>query len=753
MRLPHIAWCAVLGILPLLWFPVLPEISLIQWLIVLAVSLSLFGKKYLYPVALTLLFFCWGSLTALEAIWPAQTLSGKNQQVEIVLIETDGQSRHKGKIIAHKGQRLFPAPGVALYGENLPETPCAGQRWAMTIRARAVHGQLNDIGFDSQQYALANHQLLSGYIVKARVLDNRCSWRARYLNSLHTTLAPYPWRQVILALGMGERLSLPQEIKTLMQKTGTAHLLAISGLHIALGASLGWMLIRALQYVFPLRWISWRFPLIIALLCAVIYALMTGLQPPAFRTIIALGLTYGLRVLGFRWSGWEIWSCCIGLILVIDPLAVLSASLWLSAFAVATLIFWYQWVPAPKFAANRVMGFIIRLIHLQLGLLLLLLPLQVMLFRGFSLSSMLANLFAVPLVTLVTVPLILFGLLIHLCGPVFPETLIWSLTDSVLQGLFYLLHQLPDGWISVDKRWKFLILLPWMLVIYWRFHAWKNGFSIAVAVIILMLEPFKLSRSAGWEITMLDVGQGLAMVISRNGRAIMYDSGPAWPGGDSAQQVIIPWLRWHNLRPEGIILSHEHLDHRGGLNSLQKMWPQLWIRSPMQWGGHLACARGENWQWQGLHFQVLWPMSVSPSGGNNASCVVRVDDGKTSVLLTGDIETAAEMSMVQLDGQRLTSTIIQVPHHGSATSSSQALIRQVNGSVALASAERYNTWRFPSVKVRNRYVAQGYTWFDTPHHGQITLSVHAPGWKVYRLRDQISRRWYHQWFGDVTDNR
>ncbi|MEI9141872.1 MBL fold metallo-hydrolase, partial [Pseudomonas aeruginosa] len=86
-----------------------------------------------------------------------------------------------------------------------------------------------------------------------------------------------------------------------------------------------------------------------------------------------------------------------------------------------------------------------------------------------------------------------------------------------------------------------------------------------------------------------DVGQGLAMVIARNGKAILYDTGLAWPEGDSGQQLIIPWLHWHNLEPEGVILSHEHLDHRGGLDSILHIWPMLWIRSPLNWEHHQPC--------------------------------------------------------------------------------------------------------------------------------------------------------------------
>lgn len=202
---------------------------------------------------------------------------------------------------------------------------------------------------------------------------------------------------------------------------------------------------------------------------------------------------------------------------------------------------------------------------------------------------------------------------------------------------------------------------------------------------------------------MLDVGQGLAMVIERHGKALLYDTGPAWPQGDSGQQVIIPWLRWHHLQLQGVMLSHEHLDHRGGLDSVLQAWPQAWVRNPLGWAHHLPCHRGERWQWQGLNFQAPWPLPGSTAKGNNHSCVVRIDDGRSSILLTGDIERQAEQAMISRYWRHLTSTLIQVPHHGSNTSSSALLIRRVDGAAALASASRYNAWRMPSYKVVQRY--------------------------------------------------
>ena len=753
MKLTTVSLCALCGIFPLILLPTLPGTLCVLALFTVACLLSLLPYNVMQCSALVLLFFLWGVMAAKQSLWAVNTLPVKTQDAIVEITATDNQTTHTGRITHLNGHALFPPVGIVLYDQYLPLPPCAGQRWAMTLKVRAVHGELNEGGFDSQRYALAQHQLLTGRFLKARVIDSACSLRARYLASLTSSLAPYPWQQVILGLGMGERLLVPQEVKETMRDTGTTHLMAISGLHMAFAALLVAILLRGGQFLLPTRWIHWQYPLVGGLLCAAFYAWLTGLQPPALRTVVALLVWGALKLSGRQWSGWSVWWCCLAAIVVVDPVAILSQSLWLSAFAVAALLFWYQWFPCPAWSLPRAGQMLVELAHLQLGMTLLLLPLQIALFHGISQTSFVANLFAVPLVTFISVPLILAGMLVHLTGPLIIENGLWFLADRSLAILFQGLRQLPAGWLSVDERWQWLVFAPWLMLIAWRFTAWRVLPGICLAMLALLSWPFWSSSHCGtWQVHMLDVGQGLAMVIARNGKAVLYDTGPAWPGGDSAQQTIIPWLRWHHLQPEGIILSHEHLDHRGGLHSLQSVWPMLWIRSPLGWRDHLPCNRGETWQWEGLRFSAHWPLQGDQTQGNNRSCVVKIDDGTHSILLTGDIESVAEQKMLSHYWQHLSATAIQVPHHGSNTSSSLALIQRVNGRVAVVSASRYNAWRLPSWKVAQRYQQQDYQWLDTPHQGQISLVFSKEGWRVYSLREQILPRWYHQWFGVPDDN-
>ena len=217
-------------------------------------------------------------------------------QAEVEITATDGATQHQGKIRTVNGRRWWASTGVTLYGNYLPQRACAGQRWAMMLRLKPAHGELNDGGYDPQRSAIARHQTLSGRFTHAELVGGHCSLRAQYLMSLQNRLSDYRWGAVILGLGMGERLDVPREIKDLMRETGTLHLMAISGLHITLAASLVWLLARAIQFLFPSHRVHWQMPLLAGLFFAAFYAWLTGLQPPALRTVIALAVLAALRI-------------------------------------------------------------------------------------------------------------------------------------------------------------------------------------------------------------------------------------------------------------------------------------------------------------------------------------------------------------------------------------------------------------------------------------------------------------------------
>lgn len=749
--LSRLALWMIIAALPLCWLPVLPGTGVVVSLLVLAALLTTTRLFWLKELAIVLLLFLWAVVPAQILVSQTHSLSSSPVEAAVKIEQIQPQTqRVKVRIESAAGKILFPPVYALLNIQGLKHTFCPGQRWQMKLKLRPVHARLNEGGFDAQRFAIANSTPLTGRILTRQVIDDSCSWRERIMQSGREKMMGLSWQATLLALAFGERGELDSEIKTLLRETGTAHLMAISGMHIGLAATVGWLIARTVQLCFHAPLIGYRFPLASGVVLALVYCWLSGGNPPALRAVIALLGWSALRLKGRNCTGWQVWRLCIGLILFFDPLSILSDSLWLSAIAVAGLLFWYQGFPLPqRFSLGR-KWLPLQLLHLQAGLFLLLMPLQIAIFHGISLSALLANLWAVPLVTLLTVPLILGAIL------TLPITSLshafWWLADRTLALVFLPLQHLPAGWINVSEQALWLSPLGLLALLAWRFHWWRSSpFTLTSLCLALLCWRLNL-RQPEWRLDMLDIGHGLAVVISQQGKAVIYDTGNRWAGGDAASSQILPWLRWQGITPEHIILSHGHLDHIGGLETLQAAFPAAVIHSGSGQPGQIPCHQGKSWRWQSLAFDVLWPLQPQKESGNNQSCVIRVSDGKWRALLTGDIEAPAELQLVRNYGQKLRAEVLQVPHHGSGTSSSPPLLRNVAGQVALASAARYSAWKLPAKRIVLRYQKSGYHWLDTAQQGQIGVEFYKDNWRVSSLRAQIMPRWYHQWFGVTRDS-
>lgn len=250
---------------------------------------------------------------------------------------------------------------------------------------------------------------------------------------------------------------------------------------------------------------------------------------------------------------------------------------------------------------------------------------------------------------------------------------------------------------------------------------------------------------------MLDVGHGLAVVIRQRNEAVIYDTGQRWGETSMAEREIIPFLRWHGLKLVGIILSHQHADHSGGLEELRREYPDAWLKSSVNGLGE-PCKQNEQWRWGILAFQSLWPVRLTDSAGNAESCVVRVDDGRFGILLTGDLEREQEQLLIAQYGSVLSSTLLQVPHHGSKTSSTAALLLAAQPQVAMASAAKFNPWRLPAKSVVTRYRQAGINWYSTSEEGQLSALFYHDNYHLFTLRAHIMPRWYHASFGSLHHN-
>lgn len=741
---------AILAALPLLFLHRLPSIAGIAVIACAGMLLLWTQSAWLHMAAIALLLCGWMLGAARSAVTAIETASVAPATYSVRIDEVQQERRQiKVQLLKREGRYLFPPRFAWLsFGES-EQVWCPGQRWSMQLSLRPVHARLNEGEFDAQRFALANHMGLRGRIQQQWPESLTCSWRwQRILRDLPTIHA-LEQRAVVEALAFGERAEMGDALRQLLRETGTAHLMAISGMHIALAASSGWLMARAVQLALPARLIGYLFPLLTSWLLAALYTWLSGSHAPAQRALIALTLWLIFRIKGVQLSGWQVWSLCVGGLLLFDPLNVLSESFWLSALAVAFLLTWYRWFPLPARCRRGWRWLPVQLLHLQLGMMLLMAPLQVMLFEGISLSALAANMLAIPVISFISVPLILLAMLMPvsaICAA------LWRLADTSVAWLMAALKALPEGW------WAFydagtLALLLWGGLIIWRcalFYAAPVSCAAVIAALLVWRWP---RDEPGWHIDMLDVGQGLSVVIRQGREAMLYDTGPAWENGDAGTRHVIPWLARKRLRLQMVVLSHRHLDHSGGLNAIKQRWPGVPIRSATLDAAHLPCVRGVRWRWGALNIEALWPLARSAVSNNNDSCVLSVDDGVTRLLLMGDLEAAAERQLVALEKSGLRADIIQVPHHGSRTSSTPLLLRNVGGRIAIASMARYNAWRMPVNSVLENYRRAGFAWSDTAQSGQITLTVAGRKTAVSGLREQILPRWYHQWFGVKRESR
>lgn len=751
----HITWTtgagiAILATLPLLLLPQIPSGTTLAVLTLIAIFLLHRSHKAAVLAGITLLVACWAQGEARSLLNAMELLTRRpvDATVSVSAIDTR-QNLLLVRLIRVDGRLQFPPLFVQISNVNNTENWCAGQRWHMRLRLRAVHGRLNEGGYDLQRVRVANHMPLQGRIMHQQQMSERCSLRATLVARYQAALAELKQPAILQALAFGDRSQMLAPLRQLLRDTGTAHLMAISGMHIALAATGGWLLARAIQFALPARYISWRFPLIVSWLTAALYCWIAGSHAPAQRAMLALTLWSAIRAAGWQLSAWQIWLLCVGTLLLFDPLAVLSESFWLSALAVAMLIIWFSWFALPYPYRTQRRWLPLQLLHLQLGMMILMAPLQIFLFQGISLTALLANLLAVPVISFITVPLLLLALLVPLQQAAQP---LWWLADRSVDYLMQALQWLPAGWLSLHQT------LPAVIVIWGGLLLWRSGLiartSVRFASLLLALLLGRTdAQQSDWQIDFLDIGHGLAVAITQGREVVLYDTGPAWQQGDAGERTILPWLNYTGRTLQGVILSHRHLDHRGGLNALLRARPALAIRSALGEPGHLPCVRGQQWQWGRLRFTALWPLALPVAGHNNDSCVVRVDDGQVSLLLTGDLEQAGERKLAALEKGQLQATLLQVPHHGSRTSSTPLFLRHIAGEAAVASVARYNAWRMPARSVVKRYQEQGYRWADTARSGQVRIRVSQGRWQMQGLREQIKPRWYHQWFGVKDDSR
>jgi competence protein ComEC len=613
-----------------------------------------------------------------------------------------------------------------------------GNVWRLELRFRRPRGNSNPGVFDYETWLFRQRIAATGYVVdssrnrllRSSDLNSVDALRSGIVERLKSVVVEPDRAAVMAAVTVGARHLVTRDQWDRYAMTGTSHLMAISGLHVGMVAAAGYLITAVVTALFRLSSNQHIVSTFIALACACGYAGISGLAVPAQRSVVMIGLA-ALAMLRYRLVRpfTVIATACVGLSLL-SPIATLAPGFRLSFTAVLILL----WIAQRSTAVSGPFGKPFRAVRLlaaaQLALLFGLMPLTVLMFGRIALAAPVVNLAAVPVFSLLTVPLTLCGLMLG--GPFAAigdyALQLASSSLGIVEWMISLALLLPAASVQIPQlSGGFLaaLLLPIAWVIMPR--AWP-GRSIAWIglLAIILYEPPRPSRGCA-QIDVLDVGQGLAIVASTRSRTLLFDTGPAFrSGGSAAESVILPFLAARNIDVvDDLVISHADLDHAGGFAAISRALPigRLFVGENTASLAHgLPCRKGLRWKTDGIAFEFLYPESGNLAEGNNASCVLQVVAGAHRVLLTGDIEGPAEDRM-QRSGSLHAVDVVIVPHHGSRTSSGPTFALALSPAIAIISAGFNNRWGLPDEEVVSRWRAVGADVLNTAHDGAISLRI------------------------------
>ncbi|MBI3773860.1 MAG: DNA internalization-related competence protein ComEC/Rec2 [Gammaproteobacteria bacterium] len=635
----------------------------------------------------------------------------------------------------------------------------AGERWRLKVRLKQPHGLMNPGGYDYEAWLFRNGIRATGYVrssednvrVESEVSGYRIERVRQHLyDRMHSILGNSPGAGVIVALAIGVADGIDAHQWDVFLKTGTNHLVAISGLHVGMVALLlFWLVQRAWSRSerLCLRWPAVKAGAVAGLVAALIYSALAGFAIPTQRTVIMLAAvlvsTLSQR---FQTTSHALALALLG-VLLFDPLAVMDGGFWLSFAAVAAILFSMGGRPAAQ-------GIWWRWGRIHVAIALLLMPVTLVLFQTASLISPIANFFAIPWLSFVVTPLTLLGATLMDVVPFLGKSLliaaeqtlswIWPLLEwFAARDLAQMYYAMPAPWLVIPA----MIGALWLLAPRGVPGKWVGGIWLASAFLV----PYPQPREGEVWFTLLDVGQGLAAVAQTRNHVLVFDTGPQFSEDfDTGKAVILPFLRSQGRdQVDTLVISHGDNDHIGGARALLAQLPVTRVLSSVPEklpSNHVErCTRGQQWRWDGVEFQVLHPSSDALTSENDNSCVMRIIAGENAILITGDIEKPAERFLLE-SGQNLRADVLVVPHHGSATSSTAEFIDAVAPRYALFPAGYYNRFRFPKADVLARYRARDIIGFQSGRMGAVNIRVdsHSGIGGITQYRETGRRYWHHR---------
>jgi len=717
------------------------QITSFEWGLFLVLILSFFAlfkrhKPLSFNIAVFLLGFAWMSLFSNQII-NAQVPNihlNKPLLVQGKISQLPEQTHKKTKFIFEAQTPFKGRLKLSWYGTNYPPLK-TGDTWQLLVKLKRNNGYQNLGGFDYEKWLFYKQINATGYVRSSdsnhRLEENQTlsidQLRQETRRSLRVFLKDLNFGGVINALIIGDRSFITDSHWELFQSTNTTHLSVISGLHIGLISGLVFLLTAFIwKRCAPctLRIPAQVMGSYFGILSALLYALIAGFSIPTGRAFIMASVVFISIILRRHHNVWQLYGIALLLTLMVNPVSIFSVGFWLSFYVVAVIIY--------GAGQHRDKSWIYRLIYIQLLITLSTIPLIAWFFNTGSILSPIANLVAIPVFSFITTPLSLIGALFALSNLTYLAEISFEISSQSLIALSYLLDYLKNFsfnlWHYTQSSSVDLILFISAIFIAILPKELKlRRLSLLILVLTLFSPTPKLSNNSAL-ITVLDIGQGLSTLVQTRNHILLFDTGAAYPSGfNMGNSVINPYLKTKQIKYlDKIIISHGDNDHIGGLKSVLGEFNALEILTSVPdkiTQTALRCNSGQTWQWDGVLFEILNPSENANFKGNNASCVLKVSTRKYSILLTGDIEKKAEKYLVKTHKNKLDSTIMLSPHHGSKTSSTTAFLNAVSPDIIIISSGFKNRFNHPAKTITDRYNDHNIQSINTNCAGQIEIGL------------------------------
>ena len=744
----------LLAICHIVWWNEFPK-TFVLTLLILALTIRACRRHFvfLFIVAsgftLPHVYKIWFLERNLTPLWQEEILA--KVKVEGLARRNRNRTRFRARLLAVNGQELEGSRPNLLVNWYFPTSfPDAGETWQLRLKIKPPRGLSNRYGFDYERWLLMErvHALAvvkdrdqSASQSENRIIAPAASWSVSALRQhLRQAIAnsASEYQHYLGTLVLGDRSALPPEESALFRQSGTAHLFAISGLHVGMIAAVAFFLVSRLCLVVPggqgqaLILASFA-----ALGSALFYALVAGLTLPTLRAVIMISLVCANALFAWNLSRIKLFCLALIIVLLLNPWQVLGAGFWLSFGAVFILIQLMEH-KAWTFAA---------VIQAQSRLVFAMAPLNALFFSGLPLLAPLFNALLIPVFTLAVVPLAF--VLVLLLGLAWPSDVLSQVFDVLLSLILSALKHMDAylGLVLPVFSGIGQVFVLGLVCIFMAPPILPKRLLMTCLSLVTLAHQFPYRNPSVLEMTVFDVGHSLAILVEVENKTLLFDTGFRYPSGFNAgDSVILPHLRAQGIEHlDALVLSHGDSDHVGGYPTIaaELSISRIWAGQPEN-KGMSDCHQGKTWwRWGQWEFEFLEVKPERARKNNDYSCVLSIASKNHRLLLTGDIEKKSERNILRKYSQLRVDTLL-IPHHGSATSSSEAFVKAMSASRGIIASGYENHYGLPNTKVLQRYQEFGTRILRTDELGQIQLHIWPDG-RVKEISERRDRPRFWHW--------